>query len=369
MRYSIGTALAVLALATAWASGPTSPQDLDAQSIHQFQTAYDQQQADVQRLCPLIQSSPKVQPGASVLKADVADMATNPQGPTALAVLDLNDSRVVVYPLGLSKAPVAIKMLGEFTGGSLKISSDGRYVAWIAGALSVYDIAKAKLQEIQPLSRPCADQWIGDELLVRDCPWHLVTLALTEGGGFTPVQTVEDGFRPPKRHAISDQLGETFMSGSEVFGSRGAAEASGAIVDTPVGFASSPLRVGRDLFVLRTSATGPATAEENEFLFASTDNLAPKLVRVSDAKTLDLRDHTCLPRYMAASPSGATFAMLQGGSLIQVLDPKTLEVIAAFKLDSTWTDAPAQIAYASETTMLVRYSKGVVRYELPTGSR
>lgn len=367
-------ALATLALSIALITGPTYAQVGDSQQLTQLRAMLDQRKADVLRLCPL---APRPTPltGATIHEGSIVDLATSPAGQVAMAAFDQDDNRVLVFPRGLSEGSVAIGIPGAFEAESLKISNDGRFVAWAAGAppvLTVYDVAEGTAQRLPQITNPCAVQWIGEQLLVRNCPGQVVTLARGEGG-FTPVQTVDDDARVSprisQREAISDQLGESFMRGPDVYPSRAAAEAAGSIVVSSIGSARAPLRVGRDLFVLSNRTSGPATAQENEWISLAPNGPTPRLVRVSDGKELDLRDRACLPDSMAAPPGGSTFAILQGGALIQILDPQTLTVIGTYTLESPWNVPPTKIAYVSKNTILVMTSGSVARYELPPPRR
>jgi hypothetical protein len=294
-----------------------------------------------------------------VLKGDVADVDANPLGTVALFDFDGLDGSVFIFPRGPSEPSISVKMQHPaYEDGSLKVSNDGRFVAWVTGVdpffLTVYDVTEAKSQDLTQVSHPGPVQWIGDELLVED-RFRVVTFRKGDSG-FAPVKTVDDdpAIPSPPPEAVSDQLGESFV-GKEVYPSRAAAEAAGEVVVPARPSDLAPLRVGKELF-RGIGAHG-------------TTGAAPFLIRLSDKRRLDLRTDACDPQSMAAAPGGAAFAILQGDGLIQVIDPQTLGVIAAYTLDLPWDQLARKIAYASADLLIVATTKGAVEFRMPATRR
>jgi hypothetical protein len=352
-------------------------------------------QAEVAELKSKVLSVCKLSPGATptlpstkVYEGNgLAGIATSPTGIVALADLgtygDDKGSRVIIYTHGLSADPISVPIPGAFTQYSLKISNDGYYVAWMAGIQqgpTIYDVRVRKSQDLSQTSNPCADQWIGDDLLIHDCPDTMVLFRLGPAG-FAPFHTASAAIdlkdHSESREAISDQLGESFIKGGVVYPSREAAEAAGAVVVSPIGAAYPPIRAGQDLFLVsgpRFNVPDPVRAKQVEWANARSDGpdkkiivalasrRTPGLVRMSDLRSIDLKNADCYPGAIAVSPNGNAIAILQGGVLIQILDPKTLSVISSFRIDRPWDRPPQEIAYASDDTLLVMTRTDVSRY-------
>lgn len=298
--------------------------------------------------------------------ARLVDIATSPTGAFALvdfAQTSADQSKLLIYPRGPSSAPILIPLEGAFLQPSLKISSDGRFIAWVSGSepvASVYDVVRARTQRLPQAPAPGSDQWIGDELLVRDYTGRIVVFGRGRGG-FAPVHADRGRFDPrgPPRAAVSDQLGESFMRGEVVYPSRAAAEAAGAVVVPPAGSALAPFRAGGELFVFQGAAGGPPTAEGSDAVRLDAPDAPLRLVRVSDRKALDLHRRACLPDSMAASPGGTRFAILQAGALVQIIDARTLTLTGAFELDQP----ASRIAFLSDGALLAMTPKQVIRID------
>jgi hypothetical protein len=164
---------------------------------------------------------------------------------------------------------------------------------------------------------------------------------------------------------MSDQLGESFVEGATVYPTRAAAEAAGALVTSPIGSEGQPLRVGRELFVLGLLTSGIATPEDRIEADVRARRASLGLIRMSDRKGIDLHDEDCAPRSMAASPSGSSFAILQGGALVQLIDPRSLIVIGAYRLEGPWDQPPEEIASSADDTLLVMTPTAVWRLTVP----
>jgi hypothetical protein len=340
-----------------------------------------QAKAKVLSVCPLGMTPPKPSTGTLVYTGvGVAGVATSPTGVVALADLGSSDgsrvlisSRVLIYTQGLSEKPISVPIPGAFLGGSLKVSNDGRFVAWAAGidrGPTIYDIARARVQELPQTPNPCALQWIGDDLLVRNCPDEEVLFRKGEIE-FAPVQTTLDAREAPhslslSRHATSDQLGESFVRGATVYPTMTAAEAAGAIVVSPIGHEAQPLRVGQELFVLGLLTAGVETPKDRMEADLRAGRASVGLIRMSDGRAIDFHDPVCSPRAMAASPSGTTFAILQGRTLLQFIDARTLTVIGSYSLDGPRDQPPEEIEFASDDTLLVMTRTEVRRHIVPT---
>ncbi len=360
------TALATSVFLALMSYAPAIAQDADARMYAGLQSAFDETQKVVQRVCPL---APNISTHPIFVKfgEGTADIATTAQGQIALTVLRSGDSHVLIFPAGIQSTPTSLAIDGALVDGSLKLSRDGHFVTWLDafGPFHVYDLSEKKLLEVKGVENPCSNQWIGNELWVHDCRRQVVIAFHQTDRGFELFRTIDDKLPSTGREAISDQLGESFMRGPEVFTSLAAVEAAGAVVTSPIGSERAPLRVGSELFLLRLTDHGPASAEENRMIDFSSEDAVPKLVRVSDGKTIDLHNRACLPLSMASSPTGAKFAVLQGSSLAQIFDAKTMKPVSSFKLDARFSNAPRRIAFETESVLLVMTNTGVVRYSLP----
>jgi len=249
-----------------------------------------------------------------------------------VAVADLLERRIIVFPDGIDGNPREIRMAHNgFKEGSVGVSANGHYVSWTDLFTDyIYDVALDKVvwQLDDEEGLVYSQQWIGDNLVIEEPRKGTLLLIKHVDQSFksTTLSSRWDPFSPTIELARADQLGESFLGNNKVYHSLNEIETDGATAEMQdhVGsFGSNVLRAENRILIFRypDSRDGKVLMELHDGMSGATLLSRPV---ASECQFVDA----------TVTGDGASFAVLTGIESIATLDRNDLSTKLLYNLRS-----------------------------------
>ena len=280
------------------------------------------------------QLAPKI-----LFQGEVVDLVVSPTGVVAIA--DQKNEQAVIFAKGVDHAPLPpISFRGAFAGETMRLSDDGRFVAWSSTTrLYVFDVIANHLVSTTVMSI-FDDQWIGDDLLFigsdpNDFNHKSTVLMKWDGNGFREQvlstwafgketiapETANAGKPTDESVALSDQFGSSFLSGDNVYRSVTDVlrDGRGFILHRNTIYRDRVYRLGRTLLQLGDNGNYFLANDKAPWLLILRDGRSGKVIQ-----TAPVALPWCVPKDIAVTSGGTKFAALVSGTSILIVDASDL---------------------------------------------